>query len=199
MSALGQPVWACGFSRSFANQSPFAIYATNIGVPSPTPIALGLSGTYPVSLLIQIGMYPTDAVGPLRLLIPDDLPHAGKAVVQFRVFVADDLHPVRIRFFSEKLGWSEQPIVTIGVGNSVTISLPIDHHDVKISFKFTEPYPQQTATPRASTAGFVESRLSRSICGVSPRPGASEIIPQFDDDQIAPTSWSLKTWSAPGK
>ncbi|MBD3250331.1 MAG: hypothetical protein GF381_02060 [Candidatus Pacebacteria bacterium] len=59
---LGQLLWTSGFANSLSNSNnSLAIYAKNIGYPKPAPIAFGLSGAFPTSLLIKTGLHPMDA------------------------------------------------------------------------------------------------------------------------------------------
>lgn len=61
MPSFGQTVWSMGFAQSFANGPWYSIYSHDFGIPRPAAIAYGLSGVWPASLLIRIGLHPSDA------------------------------------------------------------------------------------------------------------------------------------------
>lgn len=58
---LWQVIWSMGFAESMANSSIFTIHSTHFGLPGPTPAPFGLSGIWPASILIRLGMHPADA------------------------------------------------------------------------------------------------------------------------------------------
>ena len=61
LPTLGQAVWSLGFAESFAKTSWFAIYGRHFGLPDPAPIAFGLAGVWPASLLMRLGLHAAEA------------------------------------------------------------------------------------------------------------------------------------------
>jgi hypothetical protein len=58
---LGQTIWTMGYAQSLANGSLLGVYAQDIGLPAPAPIAFGLAGAWPSSLLLRVGLAPGNA------------------------------------------------------------------------------------------------------------------------------------------
>ncbi|MBV7581666.1 hypothetical protein KW851_02480 [Pseudomonas sp. PDM33] len=58
---LGQAVWAAGFAQSLANHGLFSLHAQDIGLPASAALAFGLSGAWPMSVLIRLGVPGADA------------------------------------------------------------------------------------------------------------------------------------------
>ncbi|MFP8780616.1 hypothetical protein [Hydrogenophaga sp. RWCD_12] len=56
-----QMVWSGGFAESLANQGWFSLYANNFGAPARAPISFGLSGVWPMAVLIRLGLALPDA------------------------------------------------------------------------------------------------------------------------------------------
>lgn len=58
---LYQALWATGFAESYTHDNLFNIFAHNIGYPHPAAIAFGLAATWPINLLLRIGLLAPDA------------------------------------------------------------------------------------------------------------------------------------------
>lgn len=58
---LGQAIWSMGWAESFSHNALFDFYAHDFGIPAPAPIAFGLAGAWPASLLIRLGVQAGDA------------------------------------------------------------------------------------------------------------------------------------------
>ncbi len=58
---LGQALWIDGFAQSYANDGLWTVYATYFGAPHPAAISFGLSGAWPVAVLLTLGIPPADA------------------------------------------------------------------------------------------------------------------------------------------
>lgn len=56
-----QAVWTMGFAESFANGPIWRVHAHEFGAPHPAPIAFGLAGAWPASLLLRLGLSAADA------------------------------------------------------------------------------------------------------------------------------------------
>lgn len=65
---LGQAIWTTGFSQSFANAGPLALYAHNFGYPTAPPIVFGLAGAKPIAWLIGLGVPPVEAYVWIQIL-----------------------------------------------------------------------------------------------------------------------------------
>ena len=61
LPTLGQAVWSMGFAESMAHGPWYEVYARHIGLPAPAPMAFGLAGAWPASLLIRTGLHAADA------------------------------------------------------------------------------------------------------------------------------------------
>lgn len=68
LPTLGQAVWSMGFTESFAHSPWYAIYASHFGLPEPAPIAFGLAGVWPASVLIRFGLHAADAYSAVTAL-----------------------------------------------------------------------------------------------------------------------------------
>lgn len=68
MPTLGQAVWSMGFAQSLANGPLLDFYAHDFGIPNPAAIAFGLSGVWPASLLIRLGLHAGDAYSAVAAL-----------------------------------------------------------------------------------------------------------------------------------
>lgn len=68
IASLGQAVWSMGFSQSIANGPWYSVHAVDIGIPHVAAISFGLSGVWPASLLIRLGLHPADAYASIAAL-----------------------------------------------------------------------------------------------------------------------------------
>lgn len=58
---MGQLVWLSGFAGSIANGGLLSPYVHNAGWPTPAIVSFGLSGAWPMAVLIKLGMNYADA------------------------------------------------------------------------------------------------------------------------------------------
>lgn len=59
---LAQAIWSMGYAQSFANGPWATFHAHEFGLPqAAAPIAFGLAGAWPASLLLRLGLAPVDA------------------------------------------------------------------------------------------------------------------------------------------
>jgi hypothetical protein len=65
---LGQAIWSMGLAQSFANGAWYDIYSHDLGIPQATAVAFGLSGIWPASMLLRLGLHPSDAYSSMFAL-----------------------------------------------------------------------------------------------------------------------------------
>ena len=58
---MGQLVWLSGFAGSIANGGLITPYIHNVGWPTPAIVSFGLSGAWPMAVLIRLGLSYVDA------------------------------------------------------------------------------------------------------------------------------------------
>ena len=68
LSGLMVVAWEAGFAQSIANHSLLYPFATDFGLPTPAPIALGLPAVWPMALVIRMGYTPIDAYAIVNAL-----------------------------------------------------------------------------------------------------------------------------------
>lgn len=56
-----EALWTMGFAESFATGPIWQVRADDFGLPHPAPIAFGLAGAWPASLLLRLGVPAADA------------------------------------------------------------------------------------------------------------------------------------------
>lgn len=56
-----QMVWSGGFAESLVHQGWLSLYSNDFGAPAPAPISFGLSGVWPMAVLIRLGLALQDA------------------------------------------------------------------------------------------------------------------------------------------
>lgn len=79
-----QMVWSGGFAESLAHQGWFSLYADNFGAPARAPISFGLSGVWPMAVLIRLGLALQDAYA-LTVAIWLAVAFAGAAALALRL------------------------------------------------------------------------------------------------------------------
>lgn len=152
---LGQAVWAMGFSESLANGSIFNLYAHDFGIPSPAPMAFGLAGAWPASLLIRVGLHASDAYA---IIVASWLMLSMYSAYQ----IAKSFGATRLTALLSAAAWLSMPIIWGHAGYSM-LSLGI----ALLSFYFLTTFRLLLIEPRKKQISVKDGLLGFTAAIIS--------------------------------